>query len=533
MEKLRLYAKTVPITFESWVISYIGIVLVRTLLEQYPSFQVGHFVLIDLPTIFHYIASYLAITVTLMTILLFFGKTSMQEVSVIAIFGSFIIWIAPIIDLIWGGIGGHLISYFFIPGQELALRFVTFFGGHITSGITLGIQIETLLGIIFCYLYIYSATKNIYRSLTGAFAFYCLIFFIFSIPSLIALFLPDQGDQFIAILKSIDASSLVQNNIHPNFNASNIGLIDLAFNKLMASVNVLLALVMSLFFFYLGMREKFLAVMKNSRPERIFHFFLLFIFGASLSIFFTTFLKSWINIQSFLLALIALTGAWVYSVCQNDMYDETIDSVSNKDRPLIGKELTKSDMDVISKVFLFITFLSAYTLGHYILFFISLFLFVYYIYSNPPLRLKRFVILNSFLVSLACLSVIMAGFFLLNPDKNILAFPPGLGLAIIIFFSAVTNIRDIKDVEGDRADGIKTLPVLLGTKKAKMLIAATICFFFLLIPWYFHVSFLLIPSIIASLLSWYFITEKNYKEWKGFAVYMLYLILIIGTFILK
>ena len=86
MEKLRLYARSVPITFESWIISYIGIVLVRTFFEHFPSFQPGHFVLIDLPTIVHYAASYLAITVTLMVILLFFGKTDIQEVSVIAIF---------------------------------------------------------------------------------------------------------------------------------------------------------------------------------------------------------------------------------------------------------------------------------------------------------------------------------------------------------------------------------------------------------------------------------------------------------------
>src|ERR1035437_2231035 len=100
----------------------------------------------------------------------------------------------------------------------------------------------------------------------------------------------------------------------------------------------------------------------------------------------------------------------------------------------------------------------------------------------------------------------MAGFFLLNLDKTIIAFPPGLVLSLIIFFTAVTNIRDIKDYEGDRADGIKTLPVLLGLNKSKKLIAGTICFFFLLIPWYFNAQFLFIPSIIAAVFSWCFNT---------------------------
>jgi 4-hydroxybenzoate polyprenyltransferase len=114
-----------------------------------------------------------------------------------------------------------------------------------------------------------------------------------------------------------------------------------------------------------------------------------------------------------------------------------------------------------------------------------------------------------------------------SPDKSILAFPSGLVLAIIIFFTAVTNIRDIKDAEGDRADGIKTLPVILGLERSKRVIAGTICFFFLLTPWYFEMPFLWAPAIAAGILSWYFITRKDYKEWQGFFVYMAYLIFII------
>ena len=297
----------------------------------------------------------------------------------------------------------------------------------------------------------------------------------------------------------------------------------------MIGVNTIIAIIASLFLFFLGAREKFIALAKNSRPERIFHFFLLFIFGTSLT--HTAWFANWIDIQNYALAFIALICAWLFSVCQNDIYDETIDIVSNKDRPVISKELSKNDMEVASKIFLLFAFLSAYASGHYALFFTFLFLLIYFIYSNPPLRLKRFIIVNSGLVGLACLAVIMMGFFLVTPEKNILSFPPGLILAIIIFFTAVTNIRDIKDIEGDRADGIKTLPVLLGAEKSKKLIAGIIIFFFLLLPWYFHFPFLVVPSIITSLLSWYFINEKNYKEWKAFVVYMIYLILIIGAII--
>ncbi len=531
MEKLRIYAESLPLTFGSWIISFTGIAIIRTFFEQYPDFSKGRFVLIDLPTIVHYGVSYLAISLGLMCILMFFGKIKIREALAIGILGSSIILLAPIIDLVAGGIGGYQISYFFLPLKELFFSFLTFFGWHTHSGITLGIQIETILGIIFCYIYVHATTKNIYRAIGAAIAFYCLIFFIFSLPSFAVLFAIQQNTPINTIVQSAFSSHIIQNNIHPAFTTDNLGLFDLAFNKIMIGLNTLVVMVATIFLFFLGTRKKLQVMIKNSRPERIFHFFLLFLFGSALV--HTTWFANWVDVQVYILAFISFISAWMFCVCQNDIYDEEIDSISNKDRPFISKDLSKDDMEIASKIFLLFTFLTAYAASHYMLFFVSLFLFVYYIYSNPPLRLKRFVIINSFLVSLACLSVILAGFFLVNNDKSILAFPPALVLAIIIFFTAVTNIRDIKDFEGDKADNIKTLPVLLGLNKSKKLIAGIICFFFLLIPWYFNAPILFIPSIVAVIFSWYFITAKNYVEWKGFMVYMAYLVLIIGVFIFK
>jgi 4-hydroxybenzoate polyprenyltransferase len=528
---MRQYIQSLQITFGSWIVSFAGIVLIRTFFEQYSSFSSGRFVLIDLPTIVHYGISYLAISLGLMCILMFFGKIKINEALAIGILGSAIILIAPIIDLCFGGIGGYQISYFFLPMKELLFSFLTFFGWHLHSGITLGIQVETILGIIFCYIYTHATTKNIYRAIGAGVAFYCLIFFIFSLPSFAALFAMQQIPPINTIVQSAFSSHIIQNNIHPSFSADNLALFDLAFNKIMIGINTIVAMIATMFLFFLGTRKKLQVMIKNSRPERIFHFFLLFLFGSALV--HTLWFTNWVDIQNYILAFVSFISAWMFCVCQNDIYDEEIDYVSNKDRPFISKDLSKDNMEIASKIFLLFTFLTAYAASHYILFFVSMFLFVYFIYSNPPLRLKRFVLINSFLVSLACLAVILAGFFLVNGDKSILAFPPSLVLAIIIFFTAVTNIRDIKDFEGDKIDGIKTLPVLLGLKKSQKLIAGIICFFFLLIPWYFNSSFLFIPSIIATILSWYFITQKNYVEWKGFVVYMVYLVLIIGVFIFR
>lgn len=526
--KLRFYAQSANITFESWILAFTGIVLIRIFFEQFSSFMPGRFPVIDLPTIMHYGAFFLASLVMLMVILMFFAKTSLKEVSAICIFGFFVIWLVPIIDLATGGVGGHTISYLFVSGKELLLQFVTYFsGGHVHNTATLGIKIEGILGMIFCYTYVYAVTKNIARSVGAAFSFYAFLFLLGSTPSIIALFIPHLNGTASAIVQTLASSNIVQNNIHPAFSATNVALIDLGFNKMMLGISTIAAIIATMLLFFVGARNKFIAMIKNSRPERIFYFFLLFTFGIALA--HTKWFTSWIDIQTYALAIIALICAAMVSICQNDINDETIDLVSNPNRPLVAKNLSRGDMEVASKIFLIFALLSAYASSHYVLFFTCLMMFIYFIYSNPPLRLKRFVIVNSGLVSLACVSAVLEGFFLVSGNKSIVAFPFGLAVAIVIFHTAVTNIRDIKDYAGDKAAGIKTLPVLLGLKKSKQIIAGAICLFYLLIPWYFHIPFLIIPSIIATILSWYFITEENYKEWRGFATYMIYLILIIAT----
>ena len=533
MEKIRRYAQSLPITFESWLISFVGIVLIRIFFEQFSSFDIREpFILIDAPTLVHYSLLYLVEILGLMIIILLFTKIKIKEAFTVSILGLFVLWVAPIIDLMAGGVGGHIMSYLFVPGKELLLRFLTFFGGPINSGgITIGMKIEIIIGLIFGYFYVYTIKKNIYRAIGATIAFYCFVFFLLSLPSFMALFLAQTAGPFTLIVHSIISSHIIQNNLHPFFTGTDLGLIELAFNKVMIGVWTILALITSMSLFFIGARTKFIAIIKNSRLDKIIHFCLLFTLGAVLT--HATLFTNWIDVQSYILALIAFTCAWMFSVCQNDIQDKQIDSISNKDRPMITKDLDTSDMQNASKIFLLFALLSAYASSSYVLFFVCLFIFIYYIYSNPPLRLKQFVVLSSFLISLAALSAVLAGFFLISTDKTITAFPFSLVMVIIILFTAVTNIRDIKDIDGDRADGIQTIPVLLGLKKSKKIIAGVITFFFLLAPWYFHTSFLVIPSILASVLAFYFITKEKYEEWEFYIVYGAYLVLIIGAIFFK
>lgn len=531
MQQIREYLNSVQITFESWLAGVVGLVLLRTFFEQYSSVQTGRFALIDFPTLVHYTIFYIATLFTLMIILFVFSNENKRLVFTVATLGLPIILLPPILDLLTAGLGGRYISYIFTGGHDLLIRFLTFFGGHFSNGITLGIQIETVLGMIFCFTLVYFSNKNIWKALAAGIVFYITLFFFISVPSITSIITNPTANVSNTITQSIFASRIITDNIHPSFGATEMALMDIGFNKLMTAIFTIISSLAVALFFFLTEREKFISIIKNSRPERIFHFFLLFLFGSALVS--ANWFNNWIDVLSYLLTFGAFKAAWMFSVCQNDIYDEHIDSISNPDRPLITNGLSKNDQELASKIFIFFAFLCAYSASNYALFFVTMFTLVYFIYSNPPFRFKRFVLVNSFLVSLACLAVIMSGFFAVSNEKNILSFPPALVLSLIIFFTAVTNIRDIKDVDGDKADGIKTLPVLLGLKNSKKLIAGVIGLFFLVIPWYFKAPNLYIPGVVAAITLWYFTNKKNYIEWKGFVAYMLYLILLIITLMSK
>ena len=44
-----------PFTIESWLLSAVGIILIRIFLEHYSSNETGRFVLIDASTVVHYV----------------------------------------------------------------------------------------------------------------------------------------------------------------------------------------------------------------------------------------------------------------------------------------------------------------------------------------------------------------------------------------------------------------------------------------------------------------------------------------------
>ncbi len=184
-----------------------------------------------------------------------------------------------------------------------------------------------------------------------------------------------------------------------------------------------------------------------------------------------------------------------------------------------------------SYVFFMIAVIGSWCAGFYSFFFVSVGLAVAYIYSAPPLRLRRITLLSSFVISVVILSATLSGFFFVSYDKKIHSFPTLVSLGIIIFYTLQINFKDMKDIEGDSRQDVKTLPVFFKKNGAKI---TGICFAlgYLLVPIFLGSYYLYLASIPASIIGYKLITKKRYNERLVFILHFSFLICVIAIFLL-
>ncbi len=181
----------------------------------------------------------------------------------------------------------------------------------------------------------------------------------------------------------------------------------------------------------------------------------------------------------------------------NDYYDVKIDLINKPDRVVIGKGITRRYAiffhTALSLTGVGLGFLLGWRIG--VVNFFSAFLL--WLYSN---YLKRLPFIGNFSIGvLTALSVLIV---------NLLYRPFNTYILIYAFFAlAMTLVREIiKDMEdwkGDNTFGCKTLPIIWGIRKTKLLLYFLLGLFALLVlivneiylglPGYYFVVFLFLP----------------------------------------
>jgi 4-hydroxybenzoate polyprenyltransferase len=135
-------------------------------------------------------------------------------------------------------------------------------------------------------------------------------------------------------------------------------------------------------------------------------------------------------------------------------------------------------------------------------------------------------ILASALIGISTLAIMMLGFFLISNNQTITAFPAPIALLAFLFMTLSANLRDLKDIKGDAAAGIRTIPTLLGDKRSRMVIGAMMFIAYALFPILIPIQILWIPSIIAGIISFIWLIQGK-GEKPIFALYFIYLIGIV------
>lgn len=521
LEKFFTILETTPMSVASWLAAFLGVVWIRYLLESFSSPNVTGYLPSDLPTLLHYTLFYLAAIVLTVVVVGIVTRVPVLRMMRAVIFVLPVIWLGPTIDLV-RGVSAH-ISYVFITTPSALLHdFLTYFGPLTGVGATFGLRIELGVLIFILGIYVYIHTKCFSTTLVGMCALYVVIFTTAVLPSLLGFFLP-SGSLFIALQNALVSHSF----LHPSETYSAYRASELLFDAVMAQTLFLMLCISSVMWFYHVQKNVVLAVFRNIRLERVALYLVIAFLGGLIAlaegsqIYWTI-----LDLVTIMTAVVVIIFGILFAIAMNDLADESIDTISNIDRPLVTGALTREMMREIGFVCAFMMLLGALALGSYSTFFILIFTASYYVYSTPPLRLKRVPILASVLIGVAALSIIMLGFFLISTNQQLTAFPAPIALLVVLFMALVANVRDIKDIKGDAAAGIWTLPTLLGDHRSRMVIGGMNFIACILVPLFISIKALWIPSLIAGVVSWVGLV-RGLGERFVFPLYFIYLASIV------
>jgi 4-hydroxybenzoate polyprenyltransferase len=239
----------------------------------------------------------------------------------------------------------------------------------------------------------------------------------------------------------------------------------------------------------------------------------------------------------------AASNAW------NQAFDAEIDRVNKPARPIPSGRATVRGAMVLGHVAALagvaIATLHAARAGHaWFLACLVVGVAATWIYSAPPLRTKRrtygalltIALPRGFLVP-------VAGWAVVAPPAT--AEPWALGVVPGLFVLGAATTKDFADVDGDRAGGCRTLPVVLGARRAARLTAP-----FLALPFLLYVAFSALGILARPLAAWIVLavalaslgaftarllvsaperlaTERNHPAWR--AMYLLMLANQIGV----
>ena len=491
IKRLIFYFENQNIHFASLILSFFFAVTLRNFFEGFS--DVGE---ISYNSFLHFYAAYTALALMILLLFVLGTKESVLKVSKV-IFPSFLILlIPPIFDLIISQGKGFDMNYM-LPGlhDNLLVRYLTFFGPLEPMAVTPGIRIELAIILLASLAYFFIKTKNILKSIFLMWILYTIFFVFGAFPFLLKLLNSMTGIPFWHTEPIITASFV--------------------------SISIVLGVLLT----YLSNPPLFKIVLGDVCKYRVLHYELMPVLGAIIGFYATdSFQLTPHTLFYFLLMPVSLFFAGMNAIIGNNSVDVEIDrlSRSNKDRALASNKVDLSFYKSLQFPFALISLFLAALINFKILFLIVMFMGNYYIYSMPPLRLKQIPFFSKLLISLNSLIMVMAGYIIIV--GSLTDFPHLLTLFFLGLFTFPINFIDLKDSDGNKQAGVKTLPVIFGEKKAKHFIGISFFILYILINFLIKNVYLIAPMIGFGMLQYYWIIQEDYKESRVFITYLVSLV---------
>jgi len=484
--------------FIYFVLTFLFVITLRNFLEIFSD----NLPYISQDLFVHYYLSYAALAMLLILLFYVLTKTDILKIAKTVLPAFIILILAPIVDLILSQGKGYNQTYL-LPDVHgnLILRFFTLFGEYNNSGITPGIKIEFIILFVGSFVYFYLKKMNIIKSLFSTILIYTLLFCLGSSPFIIKGVLEVIGIKY-------EYS-----------------------NKLLSNFFLLIIFLTGTLLFFLTKRKYLKLIIKEVSFSRAISYESMFFLGLLLGIKYEQFQINNINIFYFIFIPISIFLAGLFSTIFNNIADQEIDKISNKERSLVISCLTLENYKKLGWLFFSLALIYASAVNFQTFFVILLFMGNYFLYSMLPFRFKRITFFSKLFISFNAFILIILGFVTIT--GSIIDFPKMIIVVFLISATLIANFIDIKDYEGDKKADIKTLPVILGLRKSKILIGSFFILAYVLI--YFIIRELRVIQglnlitylLIFGFTQFYLINKKNYREKPIFLVFFMFFVLFL------
>jgi chlorophyll synthase len=538
MEKIKEKLSLIEITPIQWLVSFSGVLMVRFFLETLSDPTSSGIAPFDVPTLIHYFLFFLFVDIAIILLLQIVIPTWRKIIPQLVLFSTAITYLAPIVDWVVSGGKGFVMTYIIDSPVNMLRSFLTFFGGNLFYGVTIGMRVEIIIVVIAIGFLVYRVSKNLPKSLFSMLMTYLIIFISGTVPGIIPAVANIFTDQYLTnsqfIQLSIIHSASLANNIFGTLRYESYQqMIETGFNLMIGRIFLVLTIITVGLWFYKNFRKQFIVVFKNLRPERIGHYIFLVILGVVVAYNQVPFSLNWNDWLVFTTLILSFFLSCMYAISVNDIEDVNIDRISSKDRPLPSGALSQHEMKNIGIIFLVLALVSGYLSGYYAFFCVLIFNALYYIYSAKPIRFKRVPILSAFIIGLCCLTAIFAGFFTFSQVKIVSVFPDSLIVGIVGIFFLAQHIKDLKDIEGDRAEGIITIPTMFGPVWGARIVGILVALAYFIVPLIMDKTVVIFGVIPAAVASYLIAVKKPFIERPIFIVYGLFALFILVVLILK